>query len=250
MGVLDGRVAIVTGAARGVGRGIALALAGEGARVAIADVLDAESVVAEIAERGDPPAHAARCDVRRSAEVDGFVADTVSRWGGVDLLVNNAIATAIGPLEKVTDADLDLVFGTGPLASAYFMRACFPHLRDSATGGRVINLRSGTEQQGLPGYAAYIAAKAAVGGLTRAAAREWGRHGINVNAIVPFSLSEGALSALDEQAVAGVLRQLSIRRSGDAEHDIGRAAVYLAGPDSTYISGSTLMLDGGGAFFS
>lgn len=250
MGVLDGRVAIVTGAARGVGRGIALALATEGAKVAIADVLDAGPVVAEIAERGAPPASAHRCDVRDSSAVDAFVAEVVRTHGGVDVLVNNAIATAIGPLEDVTDADLDLVFGTGPLASAYFMRACFPHLRDSPGGGRVVNLRSGTEQQGLPGYAAYVAAKAAVGGLTRAAAREWGRHGINVNAIVPFSLSEGALSALDEQAVAGVLKQLSIRRSGDPELDIGRAAVYLAGPDSSYVTGSTLMLDGGGAFFA
>lgn len=244
MGVLDGKVAIVTGAARGVGRGIATALAKEGARVAVADVLDASAVVAEI---GPDLAWAATCDVRRSTEVDAFVASVVERWGTVDVLVNNAIATAIGPFEDVTDADLELVFATGPLASAYFMRACFPHLKD---GGRVINLRSGTEQAGLPGYVSYVAAKAAVGGLTRAAAREWGRHGINVNAIVPFSLSEGTLSALDDTAVKGMLRQLSIRRPGDAEHDIGRAAVYLAGPDSSYVTGSTLMLDGGGAFFS
>lgn len=247
MGVLDSRVAIVTGGARGVGRGIALALAKEGAQVAIADLLPANDVVAAIDAVAPGCAFAAGCDIRVSANVDAFVADVAERWGTVDILVNNAIATAIGPLEEVTDADLDLVFRTGPIASAYFMRACFPYLRN---GGRVINLRSGTEQQGLAGYASYVAAKAAVGGLTRAAAREWGRHGINVNAIVPFSLSEGTLSALDEQQVAGVLRQLSIRRSGDAEHDIGRAAVYLAGPDSSYITGTTLMLDGGGAFFS
>ncbi len=187
---------------------------------------------------------------QESANVDAFVAGVVELWGGVDVLVNNAIATAIGPLEDVSDDDLALVFDTGPLASFYFMRACFPYLRDSSFGGRVVNLRSGTEQNGLPGYVAYVAAKAAVGGLTRAAAREWGRHGINVNAVVPFALSEGTLSALDDGQLKAMLRNLSIRRPGDPEADIGRAVVYLAGPDSSYVTGSTLMLDGGGAFFS
>ena len=249
MGTLDGRVAIVTGAARGVGRGIALALATEGARVAVADVLPADDVLADVASAGGE-AWAATCDIRVSAEVDAFVAAVVERWGGVDVLVNNAIATAIGPLQDLSDDDLMLGFATGPLASAYFMRACHPHLRDCAGGGRVVNLRSGTEQNGMPGYTAYVAAKAAVGGLTRAAAREWGRDGITVNAVVPFALSEGTLSALDEQQVAGVLRQLSVRRSGDPEADIGRAVVYLVGPDASYVTGATLMLDGGGAFFS
>lgn len=249
MGTLDGRVAIVTGAARGVGRGIALALAKEGARVAVADVLPADTVLAEVAAAGGE-AWAARCDIRDSAEVDAFVAAVAERWGGVDVLVNNAIATAIGPLHEMSDDDLLLGFATGPLASAYFMRACFAHLRDAEGGGRVVNLRSGTELNGLPGYTAYVAAKAAVGGLTRAAAREWGRHGITVNAVVPFSVDESMRSAMSEEQVAGMLRQLSIRRSGDPEADIGRAVVYLVGPDASYVTGTTLMLDGGGAFFS
>lgn len=242
MGVLDGKVAIVTGAARGVGRGIALALGREGARVAIADVLDASDTLADL-----PDAFAEECDIRSSANVDAFVARVVERFGTVDVLVNNAIDTAIGPLESLTDEEVLRSFESGPLATYWFLRACFPHLRD---GGRVINLRSGTEQNGMTGYAAYVAAKAAVGGLTRAAAREWGRHGINVNAIVPFALSEGTRSALTDDQVQGVLRKLSLRREGDPETDIGRAAVFLAGPDSAYVTGSTLMLDGGGAFFS
>jgi NAD(P)-dependent dehydrogenase (short-subunit alcohol dehydrogenase family) len=249
MGMLHGRVAIVTGAARGVGRGIALALAKEGARVAVADLLPADDTLAAIAAAGGE-GWSATCDIRVSGEVDAFVAAVVERWGMVDVLVNNAIATALGPLHEMTDDDLMLGFATGPLASAYFMRACFAHLRDSDYGGRVVNLRSGTEQNGLPGYTAYVAAKAAVGGLTRAAAREWGRYGINVNAVVPFSVDESMRSAMDAEQVAGMLRQLTIRRSGDPERDIGRAVVYLVGPDSSYVTGTTLMLDGGGAFFS
>lgn len=129
------------------------------------------------------------------------------------------------------------------------MRACYPHL---VGGGRVINLRSGTETQGMRGHAAYIAAKAAIGGITRVAAREWGRQGITVNAICPFALSEAVTQEYSQRpgALEGILKQLSIPRSGDPEQDIGRAVVFLADPDSSFITGCTLMVDGGGTFFS
>lgn len=253
MGSLEGRVAIVTGAARGVGAGIARALAKEGARVAVVD-LDAdgaERVAADLAAYAGAAAYA--CDIRDSAQVDACVAAVVARFGGVDVLVNNAIDATSGPFEDTTDDDLDRVLDTGPRATLFFMRACFPHLRDTAYGGRVINLRSGSEPQGLAGFGAYVAAKAAVGGLTRVAAREWGRHGITVNSLAPFVLSDGARSYFDdrpEELERIVLRTLSVPRLGDAEADVGRAAVYLAGPDSSYVTGVTLSVDGGGSFFS
>jgi NAD(P)-dependent dehydrogenase (short-subunit alcohol dehydrogenase family) len=174
----------------------------------------------------------------------------VARWGTVDILVNNAMAARVGVgIEDLDDASIELALMTGPAATLYFMRACHPHLRN---GGRVINLRSGSEAQPMAGYSAYVAAKAAVGGITRTAAREWGRHGITVNALCPFVLSEAAMAEFAK--VPGQLEEiyerLSLPRTGDAVRDVGRAAVYLAGPDASYVTGCTLMVDGGGTFFS
>ena len=249
MGVLDGKVALVTGAGRGIGAGIARALAKEGARVAVVDINDedGEASAAALRELGADAAHL-HCDVRDTEQVDATVAAVVERFGTVDILVNNAIAVKVGMgLEEVTDADFELVWATGPRATLAFMRACHPHLRD---GGRVVNLRSGSEFQALAGYGHYVAAKAAVGGLTRAAAREWGRHGITVNAICPFSLSPAAADWFADKPdqLDKIVRSFAIPRSGDAEHDIGRAVVYLVGPDAGYVTGVTLSIDGGAVF--
>ena len=251
MGVLDGKVALVTGAGQGVGRGIALALAREGAAIAIVDrnaetAAETRTLIEGVGGR----ALCHVCDVRSSEEVNACVAAVVEALGTVDILVNNAVDARVGiPLEDADDEEFLISFASGPFASFWFMRACFPHLRD---GGRVINLRSGTENQSMPGYGAYVAAKAAVGGLTRAAAREWGRKGITVNALVPFALSPSAEADLASKPgrLDAVYRQLSIPRTADVEADVGRAAVFLSGPDASFITGCTLSVDGGGSFFS
>ena len=251
VGILEGKVAVITGAGQGVGRGIALAMAREGAAIAVVDrngETAAETVGLIESLSGQASQHI--CDVRNSVEVDACVASIVATAGTVDILVNNAVEAAVGiPLQDVDDEQFLISFASGPFASFWFMRACFPYLRD---GGRVINLRSGTENQSMVGYSAYVAAKSAVGGLTRAAAREWGRHGITVNALAPFALSPSAEADLAGQPgrLEAVYRQLSIPRSGDVETDVGRAAVFLAGPDSTFITGCTLSVDGGGSFFA
>ena len=130
---LDGKVAIVTGAGQGVGRGIALALATEGARVVIAGrTLDkVEGVAKEIAERGGV-ALPVRCDVTSRAEVDALVMATVETYGVIDILVNNAQSSNQGRLEDVTEADIELTFGSGPIAALWCMQACLPHLRSAA----------------------------------------------------------------------------------------------------------------------
>jgi NAD(P)-dependent dehydrogenase (short-subunit alcohol dehydrogenase family) len=251
VGILDGKVALVTGAGQGVGRGIALAMAREGAVIAVVDrnsETAAETAVL-IADVGGNALHRI-CDVGNSEEVNACVASVVEATGTVDILVNNAVDAIVGiPLQDLDDEQFLISFASGPFASFWFMRACFPHLQD---GGRVINLRSGTENQSMVGYGAYVAAKAAVGGLTRAAAREWGRKGITVNALVPFALSPSAEADLAREPgrLEALYRQLSIPRSADVEADVGRAAVFLAGPDATFITGCTISVDGGGSFFA
>jgi NAD(P)-dependent dehydrogenase (short-subunit alcohol dehydrogenase family) len=251
VGILDGKVALITGAGQGVGRGIALAMAREGAAISVVDRNGetAAETVTLIKDLGGTALYRI-CDVRNSDEVNACVASVVEALGGVDILVNNAVDAKVGiPLQDVDDEQFLISFASGPFASFWFMRACFPYLQD---GGRVINLRSGTENQSMPGYGAYVAAKAAVGGLTRAAAREWGRKGITVNALVPFALTPSAEADLAQQPgrLEAVYRQLSIPRSADVEADVGRAAVFLAGPDATFITGCTISVDGGGSFFA
>jgi NAD(P)-dependent dehydrogenase (short-subunit alcohol dehydrogenase family) len=249
-GVLAGKVALITGAGRGIGRGIAHAFVKEGAKIAIAEIDDpaADGVVAELEAIGGE-ALAIHCDIRDSSQVNACVATTVERFGGLDILVNNAIkADVYVPLEEIDDSSIDLALDTGPKATLYFMRASFPYLSDG--GGRVINFRSSSEIQGLPQFSTYVASKAAIAGITKVAAREWGRKGINVNAICPFVLSDAAMAFFETQPgyLDKVYDGLAIPRSGDPETDIGRAAVFLAGPDSSFLTGATLMMDGGGAF--
>jgi NAD(P)-dependent dehydrogenase (short-subunit alcohol dehydrogenase family) len=250
VGVLDGRTALVTGAAQGIGKGIAFALAKAGASVAIVDLNEggAKAVADEITAFGGA-AIGLGCDIRETSQIDAAVAATVSEFGGLTVLVNNAMAAHVGvPFEETTDADVRLAFEAGPLAVFAFMRAAFPYLEGN--DGRVINVRSGSEIQGLVGFASYVGAKAAIGGLTRAGAREWGSKGITVNALMPFSLSPAASSYYDSrpEELESVLSVLSIHRTGDAETDIGAAAVFLAGPGASFVTGCTITVDGGASF--
>jgi NAD(P)-dependent dehydrogenase (short-subunit alcohol dehydrogenase family) len=252
MKTLRGKSAVVSGAGGGIGRGVALALAKEGANVTVVDLNGdgAEETVALLAETG-AEALAVRCDIRNSSEVNDAVAAAVKRFGTVDILVNNAMA-ARGQVafEDITDDDLDLAFGTGPMATVYFMRAAFPYLKDGY--GRVINFRSGAEMIPLGGMGSYIAAKGAIGGITRVAAREWGPHGITVNSIAPSAMTAAAKGYFDANPdkLKEVLSSQSLQRFGDGEADAGRLVVFLAGPDASYITGTTVSVDGGGAFYS
>ena len=244
---LDGRVALVTGAGQGIGRGIALALAKEGAMVALAGrtLSKCDAVADEISALG-VKAIALACDVSVRAQVDEAVAATVEAFGRLDILVNNAQTAVQGRLEDITDADVELTWQTGPLGTLYAMQAALPHLQ-AAGGGAIVNFGSSTAIDGDVSFGAYAMAKEAIRGLTRVAAREWGRDGIRVNVIVPNALSPASEKFRDDHPdrYARMEAGIPLGRVGDPEADIGMAVVALATGDLAYMSGQTLMLTGG-----
>ena len=244
---LAGRTAIVTGGGQGVGRGIALALAGEGSRLAITGrtLAKCETVAAEIVERGGE-AIALRCDVEQRDDVEATIAATVEHFGSLDIVVNNAQSMVYRSMRRLTEDDLDSMWQSGPMGTFRMMQLAFEHLR--ASQGVVINVGSGSSITPQPLMAGYAMAKESIRIMTRVAALEWGRHGIRVNAVCPLAESPGydafATSAgpgVDEQVVGMV----PLGRIGDPETDVGRAVVFLCGPDAAYMTGTTLMLDGG-----
>ena len=245
-GRLHGKVALVTGAGQGIGAGIAAALAKEGASVALAGrtVAKVEAKAAALCSLG-LNALAIEADVTVRADVDRMVAETVAAFGRLDALVNNAQDSAKHRLVDVTDDDLELAWRTGPVASLYCMQAAVLHLRDST--GCVVNLGSSTAITGDATFGSYAMAKEAIRALTRVAATEWGPDGIRVNTICPAALSESAKAWGEEhpEAFAKVLKNIPLRRMGDPELDIGRAVVALVSDDLGYLTGSTLILEGG-----
>jgi NAD(P)-dependent dehydrogenase (short-subunit alcohol dehydrogenase family) len=257
MGRLDGRVVIVTGAARGIGRAIALACGAEGAAVCVSSRSGstAQLVADEITAAGGA-AFANECDVGSRAAVDAMVADTIERHGRVDALFNNAQAfgTAAAPsgspgyvpLEQFPEDAWDFTFQTGLKGTLYAMQAVFPHMV-AAGGGKIVNFGSGNSLGAMPGTAAYNANKEAIRSLTRTGAAEWGKHAITVNVVVPQIATDSAQEFLAARPGIGdkLLKQIPLRRWGDVDHDIGGVAVFLASTDSDYITGQTLQVDGG-----
>ena len=252
--LLQGKVAIVTGGGQGIGRGVALAFATEGANVTIADKngATATTTATEVRERG-VSALAIECDVTNLDDIRACLDKTVAEFGHLDVLVNNAMADpglSLIPFMETTDEHMDKYWRSGPLATFHFMQEAYPHLRgrDSA----IINVGSRAGIDGLWGYAAYGAAKEAIRALTKAAAREWGPEGIRVNAIAPYADSPANRMAQSLQPEATATRAGSTRpigRAGDCELDIGRTVVYLASELSAFVTGHTVMVDGGSCRF-
>jgi NAD(P)-dependent dehydrogenase (short-subunit alcohol dehydrogenase family) len=242
---LESRVAIVSGGGRGVGRGEALALAKAGAAVAILATTrgSVEKVAAEIEEAGGT-ALPLVTDVTRRSEVDDAVRRTLDRFGRVDVLVNNAQRIPVPhPFEEWTEPELRTVWESGFMGTWNLMQACFP-LMKAQGHGRIINTCSNVGYSNWPGFSGYAATKEAIRALTRTSASEWGPYGITVNVISPASVGPSMSETFSDEARDMMMQQIPLRRFGDAEQDIGRAVVYLAG-DGGYVTGCTLSVDGG-----
>ncbi len=249
---LSGKVALVTGAGQGVGQGIALALAAAGARVAVTGrtLAKLEQTCALIAERGGE-ALAVAGNVKNAASLADMVAATVERFGGLDILVNNAQEVPNGKLEDVSDEAFLAGFESGPLATFRLMKLARPLLA-ARGGGVIVNLASSAGiRWDMSGYGAYGAVKQATRVLTRAAAAEWGWQNIRVLSIAPHAESPGLKwwIANNAEEAEAFFRTIPLGRIGKLEEDIGRAVAALCSSDMAYLTGATIPLDGGQANF-
>jgi NAD(P)-dependent dehydrogenase (short-subunit alcohol dehydrogenase family) len=244
-GRLAGRVAVVTGAGDGIGRGVARRFAAEGARVLVAE-LNEETGAAVAAEIGEN-ARFVRTDVTDRAQVEAMVAAAVETWGSVDVLVNNAWgAGTVSRVETKTDEQLARGFAMGYYCPLWAMQAAFPHMK--ARGwGRVVNMCSLNGVNAHMGTLEYNSAKEALRTLTRTAAREWAPTGVVVNAICPGAKSAAfrRMAAEHPEIEAAADRANPMGRLGDPETDIAPVAVFLASEGARYLTGNTLFADGG-----
>lgn len=247
-GLLQDRVAVVTGAGQGVGRGIAAAMATAGAAVVIAARREetGEPVAAEIRAAGGR-AEFVRCDVTDRADVDGTVAATLDRFGRLDVMVHNAVSPpgAPRPIQEIDDETIALQIATSTTAAFHCAQAAFPHLR--VDHGSYILLTSPAGIEGSGNLPLYGAVKGAQRGLLKSLAREWGPHGVRVNAIAPVAWTPAmdAATAANPTLEARLRGRTPLQRIGDAEHDIGPVAVFLASSMARHMTGQTLAVDGG-----
>lgn len=246
MSGLDGRVAIVTGGSQGIGRTIAGALAAEGAEVVVADVRGADAAAAELGGLGLTVDVSSPEDTRRMAE------SVVERHGRIDVLVNNAgIYTSLvpTPFEDLDVEEWRRVFDVNVLGMYLATRAVAPHMR-AARWGRVINLASGTPYKGVPFLLHYVTSKGAVVAMTKALASELGGDNVLVNTVAPgFTMSDGVLAnPVQVRELQDVSAKARVLHRDQYPEDVSGAVVFFASDESSFITGQSLVVDGGAYF--
>ena len=241
---LEARVAIVTGASRGIGHAVAACLAQDGASVVVSgrDAARVEVAAKELEAFG-VPVLAVPGDVARREDVDRMVAQTRERFGRVDILVNNAGITRDALLARMKDEDWDEVLNVN-LRGAFLMTRAVSKLMMRQKGGRIINIVSVAGVMGNPGQANYSAAKAGLIGLTKAAARELAHWGILVNAVAPGLIDTDMTAAMPAEAREGLLAQVPLKRIGLAP-EVAEVVRFLARDGASYVTGQVIHVDGG-----
>ncbi|KRC54129.1 MULTISPECIES: 3-oxoacyl-ACP reductase FabG [unclassified Nocardioides] len=240
-GLLEGRSAIVTGAAQGIGLAIATVLAEHGARVSIAD-LDGEKAAAAAAGIAGE-ARGVACDVTDEASVAGLVTGAVEAYGGLDVLVNNAGITRDASLRKMTLENFQAVVTVHLQGTWLGIRAASEVMRE-ARAGSIINISSMSGKVGNPGQTNYSAAKAGIVGMTKAAAKELAHHGVRVNAIQPGLIRTPMTEAMTPEAWAATEATIPMRRAGEPE-EIANVVAFLASDLASYMTGAVLEVSGG-----
>jgi 3-oxoacyl-[acyl-carrier protein] reductase len=241
---LSGKTALVTGAAQGIGREIALALATDGADVAICDVnLEAaQKTAGDIAAKGRKSL-ALKANVAASAEVNAMIDQVMEKFGRIDILVNNAGITRDGLILRMKDEDWDLVLSINLKGSFLCARAALKHM-SKQRGGTVINIASIVGAMGNAGQANYVASKAGLIGLTKTIAREYANRGITANAVAPGFIDTAMTQALSEDVRQELAKQIPMGKLGTPE-DVANAVRFLASPWASYITGQVVHVNGG-----
>lgn len=245
---LQGKVAVVTGSAQGIGASYALALAREGARICVTDVTDPEQTCGQIRSEGGESI-AVTADVTDAGSVAAVMEETKGRFGTLDILVNNAAifgTLEAKPFEAITSAEWDAVSAVNIRGVFECCKAAVPYMRE-AGGGKIVNVASATIFKGSPMLLHYVTSKGAVVALTRALAREVGNDGIKVNCIAPgFTLSEGVVAnpTYDEGFVRANTATRALQREA-VPGDLVGPLVFLCAPESDFMTGQTIVVDGG-----
>jgi len=241
---LTGKVALVTGAAQGIGRAIGLLLARNGADIVVSDINleKAEETAKEIRGIG-PKAMAVKVDVSNLSDVERMVEDILEKLAKIDILVNNAGITRDKLILRMTEEDWDAVLSVNLKGTFNCTKAVIRHMAKQRSG-KIVNIASVVGEMGNAGQANYSASKAGVIGLTKTIAREYAQRGINVNAIAPGYIETPMTEALPEKAKEELKRLIPMERLGKPE-DVAEGALFLVSEESSYITGQVLNVNGG-----